>query len=117
MVWQIFAKGQYSFKPQYCNQEALDILKPFDTICTRILKEHKIYDQVWQMPIILLPLLCDQKPVIVLRPINSSEAMTANFSQLPFPVLNAIKSDFKQQGVGAIWYDITHKPPGTIEWE
>jgi GMP synthase (glutamine-hydrolysing) len=55
--------------------------------------------------------------VFVLRPVISSEAMTARFAVLPFPLLDKLWDALKSAGAGAMLYDITHKPPGTIEWE
>jgi GMP synthase (glutamine-hydrolysing) len=53
----------------------------------------------------------------VLRPVSSSEAMTARFAELPFAVLDALWEELRGLGAGALLYDVTHKPPGTIEWE
>ena len=55
---------------------------------------------------------------IVLRPIYSTEAMTAEFARLPFELLQQMtKEILKIPGIGTVFYDLTHKPPGTIEWE
>ena len=68
---------------------------------------------------VLLPLI-DQKgqECIVLRPIWSQEAMTAEFARLPQAILDQMSEAILEiDGIGAVFYDITHKPPGTIEWE
>jgi GMP synthase (glutamine-hydrolysing) len=67
--------------------------------------------------VVLLPLEKGGKPVVVMRPVISSEAMTARFAPLPFPLLDRLWARLEKAGVGALLYDITHKPPGTIEWE
>ncbi|MCX6798861.1 MAG: GMP synthase, partial [Candidatus Diapherotrites archaeon] len=55
---------------------------------------------------------------VVLRPIESKEAMTARFFPMPKKVLSEITGKImKLRGVGAVFYDVTHKPPATIEWE
>jgi len=55
---------------------------------------------------------------IVLRPVESEEAMTANFYRMKWELLNELVGRLKTvRGVGAIFYDITNKPPATIEWE
>jgi GMP synthase (glutamine-hydrolysing) len=100
-----------------CTRDRLDALRRFDHTCTEALLASGLYDKVWQMPVVLLPLTCVGKPVVVLRPVDSTEAMTASFARLPWPMLDKLWSDLKAQGAGALLYDITHKPPGTIEWE
>jgi GMP synthase (glutamine-hydrolysing) len=102
---------------QYCQRQELDFLRRVDDVCTVFLQEKGLYDQIWQMPVVLLPLQIEQKPVIVLRPVESSEAMTANFYPMDQELMAQLWVRLEQAGAGAVWYDITHKPPGTIEWE
>lgn len=100
-----------------CTQDALDFLREADALCTIALRKSGLYAAVWQMPVVLLPLNKGGKPVFVLRPVLSSEAMTARFAELPFPWLDDLWQQLRALGAGALLYDITHKPPGTIEWE
>jgi GMP synthase (glutamine-hydrolysing) len=100
-----------------CTRDRLDTLRRFDHTCTEALLRSGLYAKVWQMPVVLLPLTWAGKPVLVLRPVDSTEAMTASFARLPWPMLDNLWADLKAQGAGALLYDITHKPPGTIEWE
>ncbi len=109
--------GAYTATAMECNRTHLDFLRETDAICTQTLYREKLYESVWQMPVVLLPLLKGGKPVFVLRPVLSSEAMTARFAELPFAVLDALWKELRTLGAGALLYDITHKPPGTIEWE
>jgi GMP synthase (glutamine-hydrolysing) len=103
---------------QYCTKEALDTLRIFDAICLNFLIENDLYDKVWQMPVVLLPLKIAGKPCIVMRPVNSAEAMTANFAKIDQDLLkNSLWPKLKEAGLGALLYDVTHKPPATIEWE
>ncbi len=102
---------------QFCSREPLDTLRHVDEICTCFLREHGIYDEIWQMPVVLLPLTAEGKPVIVIRPVCSSEAMTANFYEMDQGLLAKLWEQLADHGVGALLYDITHKPPATIEWE
>ncbi len=111
------AGGSYQSVIAQCDKPRLDLLREVDDICTRFLVAENLYASIWQMPVVLLPLEKSGKPVIVLRPVVSSEAMTARFAVLPFPLLDALWLKLKAAGVGALLYDITHKPPGTIEWE
>lgn len=75
---------------------------------------------VWQCPTVLLPLSINSEggESIVLRPVSSTEAMTANFTELPWEPIQALAQSLLEiEGITAVFYDITNKPPGTIEWE
>jgi GMP synthase (glutamine-hydrolysing) len=113
-------EGAYTPIPLTCEKASLDLLREADALCTAALKKENLYAAVWQMPVVLLPLTKGGKgggPVFVLRPVSSSEAMTARFAELPFAVLDKLWADLRKLGAGALLYDVTHKPPGTIEWE
>jgi GMP synthase (glutamine-hydrolysing) len=76
--------------------------------------------KVWQCPTVLLPLSVNSEgqESIVLRPVSSTEAMTANFTELPWDKIQELAQEIlKIEGISAVFYDITNKPPGTIEWE
>ncbi len=109
--------GAYRPVAAECEKTRLDFLREADAICTDFLVDENLYASTWQMPVVLLPLEKGSKPVIVIRPVVSSEAMTASFATLPFHLLDLLWSKLKAAGVGALLYDVTHKPPGTIEWE
>jgi GMP synthase (glutamine-hydrolysing) len=110
-------EGSYTAVTANCDQPRLDFLREADSICTEFLYRENLYAALWQMPVVLLPLEKGGKPAVVLRPVISSEAMTARFAPLPFPLLDNLWAALRKAGVGALLYDITHKPPGTIEWE
>jgi GMP synthase (glutamine-hydrolysing) len=119
-VWLVGSVSGTAFETteQYCTKEALDMLRLFDSICLKFLIENNLYDKIWQMPVVLLPLKIDAKPCIVMRPVNSTEAMTANFAKIDQSLLkNSLWHKLKEAGLGALLYDVTHKPPATIEWE
>jgi len=109
--------GTYVSITATCTRERLDILRAIDDLCTQALMASGEYAKVWQMPVVLLPLEKAGRPVIVIRPVDSTEAMTATFARLPWDLLDLLWRDMQAEGVGALLYDITHKPPGTIEWE
>ncbi|MEO6098279.1 MAG: glutamine-hydrolyzing GMP synthase [Fibrobacteria bacterium] len=109
--------GGYKSVVARCEKSRLDFLREADDICTQFLTEENLYASIWQMPVVLVPMEKGGKPVIVLRPVVSSEAMTARFAIIAFPLLDKLWERLKAAGVGALLYDITHKPPGTIEWE
>ena len=102
---------------QYATRENFDALRKFDAICTEFLQENDLYEKIWQMPVVLVPLRSAGKPCIVMRPVNSTEAMTANFAEIDQNLLAGLWRRFEAEGAGSLWYDVTHKPPGTIEWE
>lgn len=118
-VWQIGAVSASEPKgiAQYAERRNFDTLRLFDNICTKFIQENNLYQTIWQMPVVLVPLTVDNKPCVVMRPVNSNEAMTANFAELDPQKLQKLWAELKAAGAGALWYDITHKPPGTIEWE
>jgi len=103
----------------YITRERLDVLRPVDERVTQFLREKGLYDKIWQMPVVSLPLgFGEATTSIVLRPINSSEAMTASFYPIKFNDLEGlVKEILDYSGVAAVFYDTTNKPPGTIEWE
>lgn len=102
----------------YLSQERLDILRAADDLFTKELKEAGLYHEVWQAPVVLVPLKNEKGELLILRPINSTEAMTANFSHLPVEFVTKVAEKLLNlPGIGLVAYDITNKPPGTIEWE
>ncbi len=119
VIWQVGAidESEPQLVPQYATRDNFETLRLFDDICTSFLQETHLYEKIWQMPVVLTPLRIQNKPCIVMRPVNSSEAMTANFAEINHRLLEDLWLRFKKAGAGALWYDITHKPPGTIEWE
>ncbi len=109
--------GEYIAVEQQLDENKLHFLREADALCTEALFANNLYKDIWQMPVVLLPLEIGGKPVVVMRPIHSSEAMTANYAEIDFGILNNLWEKLKAIGTGALLYDITHKPPGTIEWE
>jgi GMP synthase (glutamine-hydrolysing) len=119
-VWLVecIASSDFETVEQYCEKENLDSLRVFDNVCKNFLIENNLYNELWQMPVVLLPLKVAGKPCVAMRPINSLEAMTANFAKIDKGLLkNNLWPKLKEAGAGALFYDITHKPPSTIEWE
>ena len=110
---------EYRLIRAFVTKDRLAMLRAFDHIVTEALNRFGEYVAVWQMPVVLLPLVNKQgNQCGVLRPILSQEAMTARFARLKNETIDYILSESKKvQGLGDIFYDVTHKPPGTIEWE
>lgn len=108
-------------------QEKVDILQQVDAIFINGLKEHGLYDKVWQAGAILLPVnsvgvMGDERTyekVVALRAVESTDGMTADWVHLPYEFLMNISNEIinKVKGVNRVVYDISSKPPATIEWE
>jgi GMP synthase (glutamine-hydrolysing) len=94
-------------------------LRQSDAIVRRLSDESGFESQVWQFPVVLIPLGTAGAPdSIVLRPIHSVDGMTAQVVRMPDDLLNRIAEELlRVQGICGVCYDLTHKPPGTIEWE
>ncbi len=107
--------------------QKVEILQNVDNIFIGGLKEHGLYDKVWQAGAMLLPVqsvgvMGDERTyenVVALRAVESNDGMTADWSHLPYDFLakmsNRIINEVK--GVNRVVYDISSKPPATIEWE
>ena len=103
------------------------ILQEVDSIFINGLKEHGLYDKVWQAGAMLLPIqsvgvMGDERTyerVVNLRAVTSTDGMTADWAHLPYEFLATVSSDIinKVKGVNRVVYDISSKPPATIEWE
>ena len=111
--------GSVKVHPASLTPDRLDRLRRVDAVVRRISDETGFEKQVWQFPVILVPLGTPDEPdSVVLRPIHSVDGMTAQSVEMPADVLDAMASELiAVDGVSAVFYDLTHKPPGTIEWE
>jgi GMP synthase (glutamine-hydrolysing) len=108
-------------------EEKVKILQEVDHIFISGLKQHGLYEKVWQAGAILTPLqavgvMGDERTyerVVSLRAVTSTDGMTADWAHLPYDFLAGVSSDIinKVKGVNRVVYDISSKPPATIEWE
>jgi GMP synthase (glutamine-hydrolysing) len=108
-------------------REKVRILQDADDIFIEGLHESGLYDQVWQAGVILLPIKSvgvmgdgrTYERAVALRAVTSADAMTADWAHLPYEFLAKVSNDIinKVQGVNRVCYDISSKPPSTIEWE
>jgi GMP synthase (glutamine-hydrolysing) len=116
---RVEGEPEYRLIKAFVTKDRLMILRAFDHIVTLALNKFGEYDMVWQMPVVLLPLINEQgNQCAVLRPIMSQEAMTARFARLKDETLEYILEESRTvKGLGDIFYDVTNKPPATIEWE
>jgi GMP synthase (glutamine-hydrolysing) len=109
-------------------RERLDLLRQADLIAREELTAAGLDRDIWQFPVVLL---ADVRSVgvqgdgrtyghpVVLRPVTSEDAMTADWARLPFDLLEKISTRITNEvaEVNRVTLDITSKPPGTIEWE
>jgi len=110
----------FDFTPGSITPDRADLLREADAIADEELhKDEKLHHQVWQFPVVLLPFgLREGGQSIVLRPIESVDAMTANAAHLPSEMLQRMTERIiALDGIDLVFLDLTSKPPGTIEWE
>jgi GMP synthase (glutamine-hydrolysing) len=107
--------------------EKVQLLQLADHIFIRSLKESGLYDSVWQAGVMLLPIqsvgvMGDERTyenVVALRAVTSVDGMTADWSHLPYDFLAKVSNEIinNVKGINRVVYDISSKPPATIEWE
>ena len=108
-------------------REKVRILQDADEVFIQGLRDWGLYDQVWQAGVVLLPVqsvgvMGDERTyerAVALRSVTSTDAMTADWARLPYEFLAKVSNDIinKVKGVNRVCYDISSKPPSTIEWE
>jgi len=109
------------------NSEKVKILQEVDSIFINSLKQEGLYDKVWQAGAMLLPIksvgvMGDERTYercVVLRAVESTDGMTADWVNLPYDFLQNVSNKIinRVKGVNRVVYDISSKPPATIEWE
>lgn len=108
-------------------REKIQLLQEADDIYIKALERFGLYDRIWQAGAILLPVqsvgvMGDERTyefVVTLRAVTSTDGMTADWGHLPHEVLSRVSNDIinKVRGINRVVYDISSKPPATIEWE
>jgi GMP synthase (glutamine-hydrolysing) len=108
-------------------KEKLDILREADYIYIESLRKYNLYNKIWQAFSILLPVstvgvMGDSRTyerVLALRAVESVDGMTANWFPMPHAALEEISTKITNsvKGINRVVYDISNKPPSTIEWE
>lgn len=108
-------------------EERCDLLREVDAIFIDALHHHNIYDDIWQAFAVLLPVravgvMGDERTyenVVALRAVTSTDAMTADWARIDYDILAEVSNTIIRnvKGVNRVTYDISSKPPATIEWE
>jgi len=107
--------------------EKIKMLQDADDIYIQALKKDNLYDKVWQAAVILLPVqsvgvMGDERTyenTVVLRAVTSTDGMTADWAHLPYDFLSRVSNAIinRVKGINRVVYDVSSKPPATIEWE
>ncbi|MBI2602418.1 MAG: glutamine-hydrolyzing GMP synthase [Deltaproteobacteria bacterium] len=113
--------------PGEVSKEKVSILQKADQIFSHALREHGFYEKIWQAGVVLLPVksvgvMGDKRTyeyTCVLRAVHAADAMTAQVGDLPLSFLTGVADQIvrKVPGINRVLYDVTSKPPATIEWE
>ncbi len=108
-------------------EERLAPLRQADAIMTEEIRRAGWYDEIWQALVVFLPInsvgvMGDARTyenAVAIRCVSSMDAMTADFSRIPYDVLGRISNRIinEVKGINRVVYDISSKPPATIEWE
>jgi GMP synthase (glutamine-hydrolysing) len=111
--------ADFSVFPAAITKPRLNLLREADSIVRKFCLQSGFEDQVWQFPVVLLPVGTGAvRESVVLRPIHSVDGMTAEVVLMdPLPLQTLTKQLLGLAGIAAVFYDLTNKPPGTIEWE
>lgn len=118
-VWTVDDIGKMSAVPSFLTAKRLERLRKVDSIVRSLTFASGFDDKVWQFPVVLIPFGTPTRPdSVVLRPIFSVDGMTASSVRMPDELLQKIVEELRAQtDVAGVFYDITNKPPATIEWE
>ena len=102
-----------------CRRQRLDRLRRADAIVRKLSLDSGFDKTIWQFPVVLVPLGTTNRPdSVVLRPIDSVDGMTARAVRMPEDLLKQMAKELLAvEGVAGVFYDLTNKPPATIEWE
>jgi GMP synthase (glutamine-hydrolysing) len=118
-VWTAAPIEAMRVEPATLTEDRLDLLRRADATVRKLTREFGFDALTWQNPVILIPLgALNDHNSIVLRPIDSVDGMTASAVRMPAALLETMTHELRQvEGIAGVFYDLTNKPPGTIEWE
>lgn len=109
----------FRVRPAFLTAQRLDRLRHADAIVRRLCVQSGFERIVWQFPVVLIPFgLPDRPDSVVLRPIDSVDGMTAQSVRMDPALLSKMAAEILAvEGIAGVFYDLTNKPPATIEWE
>jgi len=116
-VWTVQPIRQLRVYPATLSPDRVHRLRHADAIVRRLARDFDA--SIWQFPVVLIPAGTSQQPdSVVLRPIDSVDGMTASAVRMPAALLASIVEELRKvEGIAGVFYDLTNKPPATIEWE
>jgi len=122
VVWALYPQNIEEIKVHktFLTRERIMVLQEADAIVDGFIHEKGLDRNIWQFPTVMIPISINRDfgESIILRPVESEEAMTANFYRMDKNLLRELTDRLtKIDGITAVFYDVTNKPPGTIEWE
>jgi GMP synthase (glutamine-hydrolysing) len=121
VAYWVDAKGpldEFHVEPTALTRQGLDLLREADAIVRDVLEAYDTEKRIWQCPVVMLPLMRNSEATVAIRPVESHDGMTAQYAKLPLEILTRLAGKVLQlPGIGAVLYDVTNKPPATIEWE
>jgi GMP synthase (glutamine-hydrolysing) len=108
--------GRFALRPTLVTKARLDLLRTVDAMVRELTED---IEEIWQAPVVSLPLYDVQgDPIFVARPVCSLDAMTADVFEMPWELFHEMtEAAAAIPGAACLLYDLTSKPPGTIEWE
>ncbi len=118
-VWTAAPIADLRVTPAGLTEQRLARLRRADAVVRRLAQTSGFDESIWQFPVVLIPVGTAERPdSVVLRPIDSVDGMTARAMRMPAELLELMTAELKRiDGVGGVFYDLTNKPPATIEWE
>jgi GMP synthase (glutamine-hydrolysing) len=118
-VWTTRPIAEMRAVPATLAADRLARLRRADAVVRKIAHESGFDKTIWQFPVVLVPFgTADRPDSVVLRPIDSVDGMTARAIRMPSAALDRMTSELSAvAGIGGVFYDLTNKPPATIEWE
>jgi len=113
-----FRLAEWKIRQTHITMKRVSLLQQADRIVNDFLREQGLNRHVWQCPVVLLPFTRKGGETIALRPVTSVDGMTAEVAQLPVTRIEALAKRLKAlPEIDAVFLDLSHKPPSTIEWE
>jgi GMP synthase (glutamine-hydrolysing) len=118
-AWTAVPLAEMRVEPATLTEDRLDLLRRADAVVRNLTKTSGFDAQTWQNPVILIPVgVLNDYNSVVLRPIDSVDGMTASAVRMPARLLQTVVEELRAiKGIAGVFYDLTNKPPGTIEWE